>query len=48
MHMPMIASAIKRLFQICCDHYLLDGNTTDIDFEEDCCLLSKSESQDEN
>jgi len=48
MHMPRIASAIKMLFQICRVHYLLHGNTTDIDFEDDSSLFSESESEDMN
>jgi len=36
------------LFQICRVHYLLHGNTTDIDFEDDSSLFSESESEDKN
>jgi len=48
MHMPRIASAVKILFQICWVHYLLRGNTADIDFEDDNSLLGESEGEDEN
>jgi len=48
MYMPRIASAINILFQICWVHYLLHGNTADIDSEDDSSLVSKSESQDKN
>jgi hypothetical protein len=48
MHMPRIASAIKILFPICWVHYLLRGNTTDVDFEDDNSLWSESEGADEN
>jgi hypothetical protein len=48
MYIPWIASAIKILCHICCVHYLLCGNTTDINFEDDSRLLSASESHDEN
>jgi hypothetical protein len=48
MHMPRIASAIKILFQICWVHYLLRGNTTDLDFEDDNSLLGESEGEDQN
>jgi len=46
--MPRIASTMKIVFQICGVHYLLRGNTTDIDFEDDNCLLGESEGEDEN
>jgi len=48
MHMPRIASLIKIFFQIRWVHYLLRGNTADIDFEDDSSLLSGSENADEN
>jgi hypothetical protein len=48
MHLPRIESAIKSFFQIRWVHYLLWGNTADIDLEDDSSLLSESESQDEN
>jgi len=48
MHMPRIAGAINMLYQICWVHYLLRGNTADIDFQDDNSLLSESESQAEN
>jgi len=48
MHLPRIASALKILFQICWVHYLLRGNTADIDFEDDNSFLGKSEGADEN
>jgi len=48
MHMPRIASMIKIVFQICCDNYVLCGNTADIDFEEDNSHLGESEGAEEN
>jgi len=48
MHMPRIASVMKIFFQNGWVHYLLQGNTTDIDFEDDSSLLSESESENEN
>jgi hypothetical protein len=42
------ASTIKNLFQICSVHYLLRGNTADIDFADDNSLLGESEVGDEN
>ena len=47
-HMPRIASVIKILFQIYGVHYLLGGNTADIDFEDDNSLLSEFEGKDEH
>jgi len=46
--MPRIASVIKILFQIYGVHYLLGGNTADIDFEDDNSLLSEFEGKDEH
>jgi hypothetical protein len=46
--MPGIARAIKILFQICWVHYLLRGNTADVDFEDDNSLLGESEGDDKN
>jgi len=46
--MRRIESAIKIVFQICWVHYLLRGNTTDIDFEDDNSLLGESEREDEH
>jgi len=46
--MPRIASVIKIIFQICWVHYLLCGDTADIDFEDDDSLLSESEGEDHN
>jgi hypothetical protein len=48
MHMPRIASVIKILFQICWVHYLLRGDTADVDFEDDNSLLGESGGADEN
>jgi hypothetical protein len=48
MHMPRIASAIKIFFQICWVHYLLRGDTADVDFEDDNSLLGESGGADEN
>jgi len=39
---------MKISFQICWVHYLLRGNTADIDFEDDSSHLSESQSEDEN
>jgi hypothetical protein len=38
MHLPRIASAIMIVFPICWVHYLLSGNTADIDFKDDNSL----------
>jgi len=46
--MPRIASAIKILFQICWVHYVLSGNTADIDFEDDNSHLGESEGEDDH
>jgi hypothetical protein len=48
MHMPRIASTIKILFQICWEHYLLCGDTADVDFEHDNSLLGEAGGADEN
>ena len=48
LHMPRIASAIKSIFQICWVHYLLRGNATDIDFEDESSLLRESGSEEEH
>jgi len=45
-HILTVASSMKILFQICCVHYLLFGNTAGIDFEDDSSLVSQSESED--
>jgi hypothetical protein len=42
MHMPIIASPMKIVCQICWVHYLLCGNTTDVDFEDNNSLLGDS------
>jgi hypothetical protein len=46
--MPRIASVNKNLFQIGWVHYLLHGNTTDVDFEDDNGLLGEPDSADKN
>jgi hypothetical protein len=48
MHLPRIASKINISFQICWVHYVLHGNTADIDFECDNSLLSEYEGEDDN
>jgi hypothetical protein len=48
MHLPRIASAIKKVFHICSVYNLLRGNTADIDLEDDNSLLGESEGADEN
>ena len=44
--MSRIASAIQIVFPICWVHYLLRGNTADIDVEDNSSLMSESESED--
>jgi len=39
---------IKILFHISCVHYLLRGNTADIDFEDECSIVSELDSEDED
>jgi hypothetical protein len=48
MHLPKIANMIKISFLICCVHYLLHGNTTDIQFEDECSLVSEFATEDED
>jgi len=42
-----LASAIKISFQIHCLHYLLGGNSANIDCEDDDSLSSESECEDD-
>jgi hypothetical protein len=48
MHRPRIASTIEIVFQMYSVHYLLHGNTADVDFEDGNSVLGPSKGEDKN